>query len=178
MADNLLDLDKLRKEMQTALGAALDTWGNVEAQLCSIFCSAFDSKEYEIASAAFSAVLSFEVQTTIADAVLKEKFKSDKTVLNRWKPVLKKLKALRPIRNKLAHGKMVIVRNATTRRHEFRFLPFFHYYTHKDRKIFANLNILDIKAIHAEFGQLVQTLSAFGKSIGAIQNIRQNDWLV
>jgi hypothetical protein len=71
---------------------------------------------------------------------------------------------------------MIIVLNRAITRHEPRFLPFFHYYTHRDRKTFAHLDIPDIEAIHKDFARLVQALSAFGESIGAVQEMRQGDW--
>ena len=101
----------------------------------NILCRAAPAK-YDTASAAFSAILSFEVQIAVTNSAINEKFADDTAQLDRWKVVYKALEKQRPIRNKLAHGKMIIVLNKsrTPSKHEPRFLPFFHYYTHKDRR--------------------------------------------
>lgn len=171
------DLGAYTEKMYAALGEALDGWGNVEAMLSAIFCKAMGPAQLDVASAAYSAIISFEVQLAITNATMQEAYKADKKVLADWKTVYKQVDKLRPLRNKLAHGRTIIVMTSITPlKHERRYLPFFHYYTHKDWRTFDRFKIEDLENTSEKFATLVQDLHAFGKSIGALMDIRQPTW--
>jgi hypothetical protein len=55
---------------------------------------------------------------------------------------------------------------------EFRYLPFYHFFTHKERDEFAHMTVGDVSAIQSNFMGMVSSLAAFGKSIGARQQIK------
>jgi hypothetical protein len=165
------------EKMYAALGSALDTWGNVEAQLSAIFCAAISAKDDRVSAAAYSAIISFEVQMAITNAAVREAYQKDAAKLLVWKDLVKQANKLRPIRNKLAHGRTIIIQSAAhPGLHERRFLPFFQYYTYKDWRAFERLKIDDIKKMTKSFSELVSNLSTFGKSIGSKQVLRQTIW--
>jgi hypothetical protein len=170
-------MDTNSKALYTAIGHALDTWAIIEAHLCSIFAVAVTAKEYAPAAAAFSAILSFEAQIDMVHAALARSFAPTSAEIGSWTTIRKKLDKLRPARNRLAHGKVVPV---TMRGGEmqFRYLPFYHFFTHKEREEFAHLDLGDIQQIQKDFGEMVKTLAQFGKSIGARQEIRKSSQLL
>ena len=118
--------------MLAALGDVLDAWSIIEAHLCSIFAVAVTATKYDAAAATFSAVRAFEVQISMTNAALEEAFSEKPEVREAWKPLHKSLNKLRPMRNKLAHGKIVPV-TVVGGANEWRYLPFFHFFTNRER---------------------------------------------
>jgi hypothetical protein len=160
-----------RNSLYIAIAQALDTWATVEAHLCSIFSVAVTAKDYNAAAAAFSAIISFEAQIDMVHAAMGRSFPPDSATGLQWKEIKKKLDKLRPARNKLAHGKVVpVVMKGGA--HQWRYLPFYHFFTHKERDEFVHMTELDVRNINIAFNTMVHTLHEFGKSIGARQDIK------
>jgi hypothetical protein len=165
------EMDRNSKSLYTAIGQALDTWAIIEAHLCSIFAVAVSAKEYAPAAAAFSAIISFEAQIDMVHAAMASSFAPTSAEFGSWSAIKKKLDKLRPTRNRLAHGKVVPV-TMKGGAMEFRYLPFYHFFTHKEREEFAHLDLSDIQQIQKDFGEMVKTLAEFGRSVGARQQIK------
>jgi molybdopterin converting factor small subunit len=161
--------------LQAALGYALDTWGNVEGYLSSVFCAATNKQHQEVASAAFSAVHSFEVQLDMTNASVLQAFENDTAIKEAWKPIYKEADKLRVMRNRLAHGKIIFVSGGKGSG-DVRYLAFFHYATHKDRKDFQHFSQEDVEEVASKFSALGKTIKQFGKLIGAKDQLRQQDW--
>jgi hypothetical protein len=89
----------------------------------------------------------------------------------------KKAEKLRPIRDKLAHGKVVpMVRKGGEI--EFRYLPFYHFSSHKSKEVFDKLTATEIYEIRDRFVSLIRELAEFGKKIGAVQQIKSQGKLL
>jgi hypothetical protein len=160
-----------RNNLLKAIAEGLDSWAIVEAHLCSIFAVAVTAKEYPAAAAAFSAIVSFDAQINMVHASMTRTFPNEGEIYLEWKALKKKLDGLRSARNKLAHGKVVPVtmKGGET---SWRYLPFFHFFTHKERDEFIHLKTTDIEAINVDFRKIVSALSNFGKKIDARQEIK------
>lgn len=169
-------MERDSKAFYTAIGHALDTWAIIEAHLCSIFAAAVSAKNYEPAAAAFSAILSFEAQIDMVHAAMAASFSPESAQFTGWAAIKKKLDKLRPARNKLAHGKVVpvVMKGGGI---EWRYLPFYHFFTHKKRDAFLHMDLDDVTSLEAEFAAMVKTLSEFGRSIGARQKVSTGELL-
>ncbi|MDE2164581.1 MAG: hypothetical protein KGJ53_15570 [Alphaproteobacteria bacterium] len=164
-------LEATQNELYVSLAKALDAWAVIEAHLCSIFAVAVTATDYSAAAAAFSAILSFEAQIDMVHASMGRRFAPNSPEYSSWKTIRKKLDKLRPARNRLAHGKVVpvVMKGGGM---EFRYLPFYHFFTHKERDEFMHLTARDVKAIEAEFRGMIVAVHALGESIGAQQHIK------
>src|SRR5665213_90552 len=162
--------DALNYDMRASLGDALDAWSIVVAHLCSIFAVAVSAQRYEAAAAAFSSIHDFEDHLKMTDAAMLQSFASQPDILTQWKAVYRQLKKVQPLRNKLAHGKLIpiVVEGGGI---EWRYLPYFHFYTHKDRDTFLHLTLNDLKKAANEIRSSIGSLSRFGRTIGARQKI-------
>jgi hypothetical protein len=156
--------------MQALLGDALDAWSIVVAHLCTIFAVAVFSKKYDSAAAAFSCIREFESQLKMTNAAMEQTFGDNPKILVGWKSLAKELRRVQPLRNKIAHGKLVsivVVGGAI----EYRYLPFFHFHTHKHRDTFEHLTARDLRSIAVQIRKRIAEMHEFSKSIGAIRAI-------
>jgi hypothetical protein len=165
------EIEAEQHAMYIAFAEALDLWAVIEGHLCSIFAVAVGAQKYEPAAAAFSAILSFEAQIDMVHAAIAQSFAADSETYKEWVAIKKKLDKARPVRNKLAHGKILLVAIEDGGL-EYRFLPFYHLYTHKEREEFVHMTTADLKTIASQFRDSIKSLYEFGKKIGARQKAK------
>ena len=152
-------------ELERALGQAISAWAGIEGALCSIFCQATTAQNRDAAAAAFTAIMSFEVQTAVTRAAMGVTYADNKQVWEIWSELAKRLEILRPLRNKLAHGQILV----TSGNHgpgtkmqtlSVDFLPFHHFGSHKNTDHYAHWSAVDIQSLCAAFVSLAKDLIA------------------
>lgn len=152
------------REMQAALGRAISAWGSIEGHLSLIFERAVTARRSSAASAAFSAILSYEAQLAMTDAAMKVTFSKSAETIEQKKMLRKRIDKLRPRRNKIAHGQIVRQLKGNEPM-TIRFMPFYHVHHHRGADAFEHLSITDLNKLHDAFQELAHDLWEFAQSI-------------
>jgi len=92
------------KDLYTAIGRALTTWGSVENALCHVYCELIRSDNWDYAEKSFWAVQSLIGKLTMTDRVLKARFPEPPPTLEGWKLIYKNMLTQNNARNEIAHG--------------------------------------------------------------------------
>ncbi|GBE42698.1 hypothetical protein BMS3Bbin10_00761 [bacterium BMS3Bbin10] len=147
-------------EMQQALGLAMSRWGIIEGALSLIFGQSIKARDGAAASAAFAAIHSYEVQIDVTQAALLMTYRDHPDVKEKWTKFRKRLRNLRPKRNKLAHGQIIqesVGSNPTTTR----FIPFYHFHHHHGTDAFEKWELADIQKLANDFRELGKEMQTY-----------------
>jgi hypothetical protein len=152
-------------ELERALGQAISAWAGIEGALCSIFCQATTAQSRDAAAAAFTAIISFEVQIAVTRAAMDITYSGNKPVWELWSELVKRVDMVRPLRNKLAHGHILVTSGnhgpgTQMRTLSVDFLPFHHFGSHKNTDHYAHWSAADIQRLCAGFVCLSKDLIA------------------
>jgi hypothetical protein len=139
------------RDMQMALGQAISGWAMIEGNLCQLFALALGGggKGHRPAIEVFCAVLSFETQLAMTRKAVETAFQKDKAVLASWGILWKRVDALRPMRNKLAHGQIIRVERGDEWSVDF--LPFYHMGASKSNDAYIHWSVTDLRKIREGF---------------------------
>ena len=137
-------------EMQLALGRAISAWAAIEGTLCSTFCIAVTATDRDAAARAFTAILSFEVQLAVTRAAMAVSYRRQPKVMEHWTEIAKRIDKLRPLRNKLAHGQIIIVAGSG-RLASVDFLPFHHFGAGKSTDEYEHWAVGDLNKLNDAF---------------------------
>ena len=152
--------------MQRALGLAISRWARIESALSIVFWKSVTARRSDAASAAFSAIRSAEAQIDMVDATVRTTFRFAPAVLAEWKPLHRRLKNVRPLRNRLAHGP--IVRRKTGNEPTItRFVPFYHLDHHISLEGFDQWTVEKLRDCADQFADVATAVRQFGLNLDA-----------
>lgn len=110
--------------LYASIGMSLSAWSSVEGVLCSIFCGAINPEWANPADKAFWAVVSFEGRMGMTSEVVLDTVHEEE-LLAVWTSIENKLRRSAKLRNKIAHGSVVRMRNPKTKKQELFLVPYF-----------------------------------------------------
>lgn len=154
-----------RQRLYQAIGEAICRWARVEGALCDTFWHATTASNSSSASAAFTAVLSFETQLAMVHSAVMQTFRNHNDVLEEWKCLRKIIHKLRPQRNKLAHGTVLMKTEIGSGKWRVHFLPFYFMSHPKSDEAFERLSLSDIERLSEQFSEVAHQVTVFSRMI-------------